>query len=135
MENLFITALQNSENYTMAVAEAMPEKDYHAKPVETVFSFDELINHIAYGIEWWTDNYIKKTETAWNPPPAKANKKKTIAYLQQAYETLRNTIEKENLTEDKGKGFYATLDHITHHRGQATVYLRIKGITPPEYIY
>ena len=72
MENLFITALQNSENYTMAVAEAMPEKDYHAKPVETVFSFDELINHIAYGIEWWTDNYIKKTETAWNPPPCQS---------------------------------------------------------------
>lgn len=135
MENLFITTLKNSESYTIAVAEAMPEKDFHSKPVETVFDFDELINHIAYGIEWWTDNFIKKAETAWNPPTAKANKKKTVVYLQQAYATLRNAINKKQLTDDERKGFYATLDHITHHRGQATTYLRYKGITPPDYIY
>jgi uncharacterized damage-inducible protein DinB len=25
------------------------------------------------------------------------------------------------------------LDHATHHRGQAVVYLRLNGIKPPEY--
>jgi uncharacterized damage-inducible protein DinB len=25
------------------------------------------------------------------------------------------------------------MSHMAHHRGQAEVYLRLKGITPPEY--
>jgi uncharacterized damage-inducible protein DinB len=33
------------------------------------------------------------------------------------------------------KGFQATIDHITHHRGQAVLHLRGQGITPPEYVY
>jgi uncharacterized damage-inducible protein DinB len=28
---------------------------------------------------------------------------------------------------------YRLLDHVAHHRGQAIVYLRLKGITPPDY--
>jgi uncharacterized damage-inducible protein DinB len=28
---------------------------------------------------------------------------------------------------------YRLLDHATHHRSQALVYLRLKGIVPPEY--
>ncbi|MEM6517680.1 MAG: DinB family protein, partial [Bacteroidota bacterium] len=27
-----------------------------------------------------------------------------------------------------------TIDHVTHHRGQATIYLRMNGIKPPDYI-
>jgi uncharacterized damage-inducible protein DinB len=135
MKNFLLATLQNSETYTGLVAEAMPAKEYNSKPAEPVWNFNELINHIAYGIEWWTDNYIKKTETSWSPPPPKPNKKETIAYLQQAYAILRNAINKEQLTDEEKKGFYATLDHITHHRGQATTYLRSKGITPPEYTY
>jgi uncharacterized damage-inducible protein DinB len=40
----------------------------------------------------------------------------------------------------EGKGRFSTLDvmlgvmiHVSHHRGQAEVYLRVKGIVPPEY--
>lgn len=29
----------------------------------------------------------------------------------------------------------ATLDHITHHRGQAIIYLRCNNIAPPEYVF
>jgi uncharacterized damage-inducible protein DinB len=28
-------------------------------------------------------------------------------------------------------GFQKTFEHQTHHRGQTTVYLRLKGIKPP----
>ena len=135
MKEILINTLQTSENYTLAVAEAMPEKAYGEKPVEAIWNFSELMNHIAYGIEWWTDNYIKKTESAWNPVTPKENRKKTIEYLRHAYSILKKAINKEKLSEEEIKGFYATLDHITHHRGQATIYLRFKGITPPEYIY
>jgi uncharacterized damage-inducible protein DinB len=135
MKTQLLNTVQNSQNYTIAVAEAMPESSYHFKPSEEVFNFGELVNHIAYGILWWNDNYIKKIETPWNPAVAKNSKAETIGYLKQAYNTLRKTIDNGELTDEQRNGFYATLDHITHHRGQATTYLRANGITPPEYTY
>ena len=93
------------------------------------------MNHIAYGIEWWTKNYIKKEETSWNPSEVKQSKKEIIANLEQAYRFLKGALGGASITEEKINGLYATLDHITHHRGQATIYLRFNGITPPDYTY
>jgi len=135
MKEQLKNTINNSENYTLAVAEAMPEKNYTTKPVDAVYDFRELMSHIAYGIEWWTNNYIKKEETAWNPPASKTNKKEAISSLKDSYEYLRKSLNNGTISEEKLNGLYATLDHITHHRGQATTYLRIKGITPPEYTY
>jgi uncharacterized damage-inducible protein DinB len=127
--------LENSKSYTFAVANLMTEKDYEFKPANEVWNFRELLHHIAYGIGWWEDNYIKDMKTEWNQPPAKATKQEVIAFLNTSYSSLKETISKGKLSGESVKGFYATLDHITHHRGQATIYLRCKGITPPAYVY
>jgi uncharacterized damage-inducible protein DinB len=129
------TTLDISKNYMLSVAEAMPESSYDFKPVAEVWTFNELINHIAYGIQWWEANYIKLKETKWNPPSAKANKKDTNQHLQQCFNALQKTLDDSKLTDEIVKGFYSTFDHISHHRGQATVYLRLKGITPPDYVF
>lgn len=135
MKEQLIATLKTSENYTLAMAEAMPEEAYSEKPVDGIWNYNELMNHIAYGIEWWGKNYILKVETAWNPPAPEHGKKRTIDGLKKAYSNLVKTINKEQLSEEGIKGFYSTLDHITHHRGQASVYLRLNGIVPPEYTY
>jgi uncharacterized damage-inducible protein DinB len=135
MKEYLSATLENSKTYTLAVAELMPEKDYNYKPVDDVWNFRELLHHIAYGIEWWEDNYIKDKKTEWDQPSAKANKKEVIAYLNKAYASLKDTISKGKLSNEAVNGFHATLDHITHHRGQATIFLRCKGITPPAYNY
>lgn len=135
MKEQLAATLENSKTYTLAIAELMPEKDYHFKPTDSVWNFGEQLHHIAYGIQWWQDNFIKGNKVAWDQPPAITNKRDVIAYLNKAYESLKDTISKGKLTDDAVKGFYATLDHITHHRGQAIVYLRCKGITPPDYVY
>lgn len=135
MNEQLATTLENSESYTLSVAEAMPENGYATKPAEEVWNFEELMNHIAYGILWWTDTYIRKKETPWNPPPSRKEKAEIIAYLKEAYQSLSDLISNESFTGDKLNGFYATMDHVTHHRGQATIYLRINHIIPPEYKY
>ena len=135
MKEHLSTVLENSKNYTLAVANLMTEKDYEFKPTGEVWNFRELLHHIAYGIEWWEDNYIKDKKTEWNQPPARHSKQEVIAYLNKAYASLRDTIGKGKLSTEAVKGFHATIDHITHHRGQATIYLRCKGITPPAYVY
>jgi uncharacterized damage-inducible protein DinB len=135
MKEQLSAVLENSKTYTLAVAGLMPEKEYNFKPVDPVWNFRELLHHIAYGIEWWQDNFIKGKKTEWDQPPAKADKKAVVAYLNKAYASLKDTISNSRLTDDAVKGFHATIDHITHHRGQAVLYLRCKGIVPPDYVY
>jgi uncharacterized damage-inducible protein DinB len=130
-----LETLENSRNYSIAVASAMPAKDYHFKPVETVWSFKELIHHIAYGIQWWEDNYVKGEKTEWAPPAVNHSKDEVINYLDAAYDSLKETLVKKSLSDKTVKGFHATFDHITHHRGQAVLHLRLKGLIPPEYNY
>jgi len=135
MNDSLLKTLENSRPYTLAVAEAMPEKSYLFKPAKDVWNFKELIEHIAYGILWWEENYISGSKSDWNPPPAKDNKLEVVNYLMQAYNLLERTVSKRKLDEHAIHGFHATLDHITHHRGQAVTYLRCQGITAPEYTY
>ena len=130
-----LTLLENSRTYTIAVAEAMPVKLDNFKPANDVWTFREQLHHIAYGIEWWKDNYVNGIKTAWGPPATSKSRKEVLAYLNQAYDSLKELLTKTMMNEDRVNGFHATLDHITHHRGQCVVYLRSNGIPAPEYTY
>jgi uncharacterized damage-inducible protein DinB len=135
MKEQLLSTVENSRNYTLQVAEAMPEKGYQFKPAGAGWNFAELLHHIAYGIQWWQDNYITGNKTEWNPPPVKSKKQDVIDYLTRAYDDLQKTIKQLPLVGQAGTGIFATLDHITHHRGQAVIYLRTNGVEPPEYVY
>lgn len=135
MNEQLLSTLETSKNYTLAVAQAMPGGKYKFKPVETVWSFGELLEHIAYGIRWWEANFVRSGKTDWAPPAAATDKETIIQNLTRAYDELEKTIGEGSLSKDAVKGFHATLDHITHHRGQAVIYLRCNGVEPPEYTY
>ena len=135
MKEQLLAIIETSRNYTLAVAEAMPDMSYNFKPPGAGWNFIEMMHHIAYAIEWWQENFIKGNETPWEQPPIKPNKQEIIAYLNQVYNSLNNTVGKQKLTDAAIKGLHATIDHTTHHRGQAVVYLRCNKITPPEYVY
>ncbi|NII29108.1 DinB family protein [Pseudoflavitalea sp. X16] len=135
MQAPLIKTLQNSRNYTLQVAEAMPEKLYDSKPAGAGWNFREQLHHIAYGIQWWENNYMKGNKTDWQPPATKKNKKEIMAYLNEAYDGLQQTLEQGKLSADAVQGFHATIDHITHHRGQAVLHLHVQEIEPPEYTY
>lgn len=135
MKEQLLETVNTSRQYTLQVASAMPEAGWKFKPVDTVWDFRELMHHIAYGIQWWEANYIKGKETAWEPTPVKKNKMEVMEYLETAYDSLAKAIENSTIDDSVVKGVFATLDHITHHRGQATIHLRMNGITPPEYTF
>lgn len=135
MQEELLTILENSRNYTLAVAAAMPADKFNFKPAAEVWNFGDLLQHIGYGIHWWEDNYVKGKKTEWDPPAALNSKQKVVEYLDKAYDSLKEAISKKSLSADSIKGFHATIDHITHHRGQAVLHLRQQGITPPEYVY
>lgn len=135
MKDQLLSTIENSRKYTLQVAEAMPDKDYHYKPAGAGWDFGELLHHIAYGIHWWEDNFIRGNKTEWAPPPAKKTKKEVVSYLTKAFDSLQQTIKGQTIDEKSGYGVHATIDHITHHRSQAVIYLRTNGIEPPEYVY
>ena len=134
MKQYLLESIEKSRNYTLQVAEIMPPDQYDFRPVDTIWSFAELMHHIAYSIKWMEENYITGLKSAWNPTPIPAGKEKIIEYLEKMYAELKHTINRlQKLEEEAVNGSYATLEHVSHHRGQATTYLRSKGITPPEY--
>jgi uncharacterized damage-inducible protein DinB len=45
---------------------------------------------------------------------------------------LNETIKVFRWNATREMTYYKAFEHQTHHRGQATVYLRLKGIKPPE---
>jgi len=135
MKAQLLSTIENSRGYTLAVAEAMPEDRYNFKPASSVWNFLELINHIIYGINWYKENYIQKTKTPWEPPAPHKTKAATVKSLEQSFVALKKVLNSVDLDEERIHGVYTALDHITHHRGQATTYLRCNGIKPAEYIY
>ena len=130
-----LSTIENSKAYTLAVARSMPATHYQFKPVNDVFNFSELLTHIGYGILWWEKNYIRGIKSEWAPDVKYANQNEVIRYLEYAFDLLLKTVSATKTDEAMVKGVFATLDHVTHHRGQATVYLRMNGIAPPEYTF
>lgn len=135
MKEQLIATLEVSRDYTLSVAEKMPGDAYNFKPKGAGWNFGELLDHIAYGIRWWKENHIDGTETEWNPPASAGAKKDIMENLDKAYKLLENTISQLKPDDKSVQGFHSTIDHITHHRGQAVAYMRCNGIEPPEYKY
>ncbi|HWV70961.1 MAG TPA: DinB family protein [Pseudosphingobacterium sp.] len=133
-ENL-LKAIANSRNYTLRTAELMPLETYNTKLTDQNWNFGELLSHVAYSIGWWTDNYVLVKETGWNPPTPNVDKLTIIVKLKEAFDQFEQKIQEISLNPQSLHGAYATLDHVTHHRGQCVLFLRQQGIEPPEYIY
>lgn len=135
MKDHLLKVLENSKNYTLEVAKAMPDQGYAQRPTSDTWSFGGLLNHIGYGIIWWKENYIENIETEWNPPELSLSKDDVCTYLEKSYVALKATLKNLDFDETEVKGFFSTLDHITHHRAQAVLHLRLQNIAPPIYRY
>jgi uncharacterized damage-inducible protein DinB len=128
---------------SVAVAEAMPPDEYAFRPDPGSMSFGELISHIA------TTNYAfcaGLKDSATPPLPSLTDKEGIVKFLSSSFEYCSAVIS--NLTEEQLNKVHNSPDgrlpgrevllamyvHVAHHRGQAEVYLRDKGITPPSYM-
>ncbi len=138
---------QNSKQYLIEVAQAMPESEYNFKPVADEMSFSEQMKHIVGNVSWLSSSFIVKQENPFSKEIiAKAHTKAEIIELLEkafdfAYKNVQ-TITENNLNEEvdffvkptnKLQILNLLQDHQTHHRAQAIVYLRLKGIKPPAY--
>jgi uncharacterized damage-inducible protein DinB len=134
---------ESSKSLSLAVADAMPADSYSFKATESEMSFGEQMNHIAQA----NGSYCSAALGVKNPiaKPADATKTTAIQNLTASYDFcmgglsklddkgLQETVTRSGSVVSKFELFWGGFTHAAHHRGQAEVYLRLKGITPPAY--
>jgi uncharacterized damage-inducible protein DinB len=134
---------KTSQDFTLKVAAAMPDAEYGFKLTGPQMSFGGQMVHLAQGFDYFLSPIYGET-----PKPAKpttATKADVLAFVKESFDRASERIG--TLTSEQLEKIYKTgegsqsgldlllglLDHTTHHRASAEMYLRIKGITPPEY--
>src|SRR5246500_2592852 len=128
--------------FSVSVAEAMPPDQYGFRPQPESMNFGELMAHIAA-----TNYQFCASLKDSNPPslPSPIDKDAVVKFLSDSFEYCSAVIP--NLTEGQLNKMHNSPDgnlpgreillalyiHVAHHRGQAEIYLRDKGIKPPSY--
>jgi hypothetical protein len=142
-------------DFTIAVAKMMPAADYGFRPVPEELSFGQLMIQISGA------NISACSNASGMPrlpiPPAisqalkdekiDAGKDSVIKFMTHTFDFCNQAVA--SMTPEKlhamvgpkdrqMTGFewlWAYFTHTAHHRGQAEVYLRVKGIKPPDYVF
>ena len=147
----YLERLEKSKEYLILVAETMPEDKYEFKATPESMSFAENLMHIGWAMDWHSQSLMGGREARdWNTDTElKVDNKSKKEMIFKISETFDKTIEfienfATNRLEERLDYFGADrtkrqillllADHITHHRGQMLVYMRLNGLKPPRYV-
>jgi len=147
----YLERLENSHNYLILVAESMPEDKYKFRASKESMSFAENLMHIGYAMDWHSQSLLGRREPKqWKTDTifkvSNKSKKEMIATIDKTFnETIKlikefdttnfdDELDYFGLNRTKRQIFLLLTDHITHHRGQMLVYLRLNGVVPPRYV-
>jgi len=133
----------------------MPPQDYSFRPNPIEMSFGELMVHIAganIGACAIASGMERPAVPAAIAPALKdeklsPSKNEALPFLTESFdfcnkavasmtpEKLQAVVGPANRKMTGFEWLWAYFTHTAHHRGQAEVYLRLKGITPPDYAF
>jgi hypothetical protein len=141
-------------DFTIAVAKLMPADQYAFRPAPEELSFGQLMIQIAGANMSACSNAsgkprLKVPETlaqGIRDEKKDVDKDLAVKFLTDTFDFCNEAVASmtpEKLdavvgTTRKMTGFewlWAYFTHTAHHRGQAEVYLRVKGIKPPDYVF
>ena len=140
---------ERAKAYTASYLSTMPADKYSFKPVDSIRSFAQQMLHLASG-----NLFLMSMATDITPPSffksdiehsASAQTKDSVMYYVAAsydycisavktYDLAKwgETKQQFGFTETRYALMIKTFEHLTHHRGQATIYIRLQGIRPPQ---
>jgi uncharacterized damage-inducible protein DinB len=137
---------QRAKAYTKEYLDAMPADGYGFKPTPEIRSFAQQMLHLADA------NYFFASKGSDKPSPlGQTSAEKTVPQTKEAVtKTVMESYDfaisaLQGITPEQAQQtqkfanqdftrlgiFGKAFEHQTHHRGQTTVYLRLKGVTPP----
>jgi len=150
MKEALVKHWQTTQEFTLAVANAMPADSYNFKPVPAELSFGQLFVQVAgannNACALASGMPRPAVPAGINPEDANVPKAKVMAFLTDSFAFCQKAVasmtpEKFDAvvgTSRKMTGYewlWSYFTHTAHHRGQAEVYLRLKGIQPPTYVF
>ncbi len=138
---------QRAKEFTQEYLEAMPADGFDYKPTPEIRSFKEQMLHLANG----NFNFVSAASGNENPYKGKSLEKmdgldSKEAVTKVVLESYDFAIAALSATSDadmgadiklfgrdmsRGLAYAKAFEHQTHHRGQATIYIRMKGVKPP----
>jgi len=146
-KDAFLEKWENSKNYLIAIAEAMPEDKYTYAPTEREMNFGAQLLHMRGNMLWLGNTYFSASNFDRNSLSKNVplGKRAIINALKKSFDEVYALVEKTSVEELKTTvSFFAgpksklqilnlLQDHLTHHRGQIIVYLNLNDIIPPDY--
>ena len=136
---------QFSKDYTLAMLAKMPDEHLNFRPTPEVWTFSQQLTHIGDGnlliaapLAGDKLNYVGDPRQLGRAALEK-HLKDSYDYAARAFDRLASDAAAEETVQffderiAKRDLCYRLLDHAAHHRAQALVYLRLKGIVPPPY--
>ena len=149
----FVRDWQISKQFTLEVANTMPAELYGFKPNPDEMSFGEQMIHIAVA------NVFRFEQISGVKPPFEIDLKKlpsaekasAIKALEQSFDYVVSVLPQitaeqlkrtwhipswKGRNDPDGRAMILNMFvHTAHHRAQCEVYLRAKGIKPPDYTF
>lgn len=147
-----IGELTHEAETTRKVLERIPAEKFDYKPHEKSMTMSRLATHVAEMVDWITETCTKDEldfATIDYKPFEPKTTEELVEYLDKnvaaALEALKNTSDEDmhkDWTLKNGETTYFTMtkiatlrtmcmNHIWHHRGQLSVYLRLNDIPVP----
>jgi uncharacterized damage-inducible protein DinB len=143
---MLVAEWTRAKNWTKEYLDKMPEDGLGLKPTPDIRSFAEQMMHLA------SANFAYASFATGKQPPYKredltAENYKTKAQLSkivlESYDFMIDAIKSVDASKlnekitmrgtslSRAAVFHNGFEHQTHHRGQTTIYLRLKGVVPP----
>jgi len=154
LKDALVKHWKTSGEFTLAVAKLMPAEDYGFKPVPEELSFGQLMTQVAGANMNACSNASGMKRPAIPEKVAlavkesrTADKDDVIQFLSDSFdfcyqavasmtpEKMDAVVGPENRKMTGFEWLWSYFTHTAHHRGQAEVYLRVKGIKPPQYVF
>lgn len=154
LTEMFLAELEREAKGTQAVLERVPDGHYDWKPHEKSMSFGRLSNLVA-SMPSWLVMMIDQNELDINPPGGSSYRQAELRtsrelveahakHVAAARKSLTNTTDEHlmknwkllaggKVVSDQPRYIVLrdTFNHLAHHRGQLTVYLRLNNASVP----
>lgn len=138
---------ERAKIYTLEYIDAMPEDGINFKPAPEMRSFAEQMLHMSQGtiglvVSGTGATPIFQGKTLEKMDELK-NKEALTDIVMECYEfalksirdldasQLNNKVKRGNFEVSQYAWLQKAFEHQTHHRAQTTIYLRLRGIKPP----
>jgi len=142
--DILVAHWKKSKDLTLKVAEAMPAENYDYKPFPEAKTFGGELVHLGQAEGFYLGN-LGKGSAPKAPAAAEMTRPNVIKYLGENFDWAIGVVSQ--LTDaDLTKSFtvrgnsvtgldvlYSAMIHTAHTRGYVEMFLRNKGITPPQY--